>query len=99
MKLWNVFYRGLLLLCLILATRPVEARPTIVCGDLIVVDTTLTADLTCPAGTGTALTIDAAGITLDLGGHTISGDPYEVGVMVNGFSGITIHKWNHRRFQ
>ncbi len=90
MNIWKPFSRGLLLLSLILTTSPVEAHPAVVCGDLIVVDTTLTADLACPAGTGTALTINAADITLDLGGHTISGDPLEVGVMVNGFSGITI---------
>jgi hypothetical protein len=67
-----------------------DNQALVVCGDLIVVDTTLTADLACPTGTGTALTINAADITLDLGGHTISGDPFEVGIMVNGFSGITI---------
>jgi hypothetical protein len=90
MKPWNVFSRGLLLLCLMLATRPVEAHPAIACGETITANTTLTADLACPSGTGTAIKIDAAGITLDLGGYTLSGDPYEVGVMVNGFSGITI---------
>jgi hypothetical protein len=91
MKIRHVIYRGLLLLCLIPATSPVQGHPAaVVCGEIITADTTLTADLACPAGTVLAITINAPDITLDLGGHTISGDPYEVGVMVNGYSGITI---------
>ena len=40
------------------------------CGDVLTADTTLTADLSCP---GDALVVAAPGVTLDLGGHTISG--------------------------
>jgi nitrous oxidase accessory protein NosD len=90
MKPWNVFSRGLLLLCLMLATRPVEAHPAIACGETITANTTLTADLACPSGTGTAIKIDAPDITLDLGGHTLSGDPYDTGVDVYNRDGVTI---------
>lgn len=42
------------------------------CGDVITEDTTLTADVgPCP---GTGLVVAADGVTLDLGGHTITGD-------------------------
>jgi len=40
------------------------------CGDVLTADTTLTADLTCA---GEALAVAAPGVTLDLGGHTITG--------------------------
>ena len=43
-----------------------------------------------PGGTGSAVIIDASDITLDLGGHTISGDPFKTGVMVDGQDGVTI---------
>ena len=44
---------------------------TVSCGDVITVDTVLTQDLTC--GPGDALVIGANGVTLDLGGYTITG--------------------------
>lgn len=43
------------------------------CGDVIAQDTKLTADVGPCAGTG--LIVAADGVTLDLGGHTIMGDP------------------------
>ena len=47
------------------------AQPS--CGDTLTVNTTLTADLDCSLSTGTALTLGANGITLNLNGHTITG--------------------------
>ena len=45
--------------------------PAVTCGATLTASTTLSADLVhCP---GTALVIGADGITVDLGGHTISG--------------------------
>jgi parallel beta-helix repeat protein len=54
------------------AASPASAQP-VTCGQVITQDTTLDADLDC-YGTGVqaALFIGADGITLDLGGHTIS---------------------------
>jgi hypothetical protein len=40
------------------------------CGDTVSVDTVLTGDLVCPGGDGLTL---AAGVTLDLGGHSLVG--------------------------
>jgi hypothetical protein len=55
---------------LALAAGPAHAQP-LRCGDTVTQDTTLTADLLeCP---GDGLVIGAGGITLDLNGHTISG--------------------------
>jgi hypothetical protein len=55
---------------LALAAGPAHAQP-LQCGDTVTQDTTLTADLLeCP---GDGLVIGAAGITVDLNGHTISG--------------------------
>jgi Right handed beta helix region len=55
---------------LALAAGPAHAQP-LRCGDTVTQDTTLTADLLdCP---GDGLVIGADGITVDLGGHTISG--------------------------
>jgi parallel beta-helix repeat protein len=62
------------------------------CGDVITADTTLEADLYCPAGYG--LAIGANGVTLDLGGHTLRGElatswPY-YGVGIWGRNRVTI---------
>jgi hypothetical protein len=51
---------------LALGAAPAAAQPS--CGDVLTQDTTLTADLGCD---DTALVIGAAGITLDLGGHSV----------------------------
>jgi parallel beta-helix repeat protein len=58
----------------LLATVPtavLAAQPS--CGDILTVSTTLTADLDCSGYDGTALTLGAKGITLDLNGHTLTG--------------------------
>jgi Right handed beta helix region len=57
---------------------------SVACGDTITVSTKLSKDLTC---TGPGLTVGGKGITLDLGGHTVSGsDPTNgaIGVLVAG---------------
>lgn len=64
------------------------------CGDLITEDTELTADIgPCP---GNGLIVEADGITLDLGGHTVTGDPNarrapdKAGVVLYRVSGVTV---------
>lgn len=51
------------------------------CGDVITEDTTLDSDLHCelPGEESSALIIGADGVTLDLGGHTVSG-PAAIGI-------------------
>src|SRR4051812_48505646 len=57
--------------CLVGPGTAAAGAPAVRCGATITRSTTLTADLPdCP---GTGLVIGADGITLDLGGHTISG--------------------------
>ncbi|MEW6152812.1 MAG: right-handed parallel beta-helix repeat-containing protein [Actinomycetota bacterium] len=53
----------------LVAVSPAGAN--VACGSVITKSTTLTSDLHCPAGDG--LHIGASGVTLNLGGHTISG--------------------------
>ena len=77
------------------------------CGDTITVDTTLEADLTdCPSN---GLVIGADDITLDLNGHTISGDGKlvrrcrreqicDVGVANDDHAGVTIRGGSVRGF-
>ena len=69
------------------------------CGDTVTVDTTLDRDLSnCP---NNGIVIGADGITLDLGGHTISGDgkpvrrcprrqPCDSGVFNDRHDGVTV---------
>jgi hypothetical protein len=58
------------------------------CGDVITHDTKLDSDLTCP---GDGLVIGADGITLDLGGHTLTGTGQDTkGVSNPGYDGVTI---------
>jgi len=75
---------------------------TVSCGDVLTVDTVLTADLACGSGSD-ALVIGADDLTLDLAGHTISGPgayltPW-AGVRVAGHSGVTIEKGTLTGFQ
>ena len=74
----------------IAAGLPGEARTEIACGQIITEDTTLQADLACPPGTESAIIIGASNITLDLGGHTVSGDTPGNGVFAIDQAGIII---------
>ncbi|MER6578345.1 hypothetical protein [Nonomuraea sp. NPDC001023] len=68
--------------------NPAEATTTAVaCGDVLTTDTTLTADLTCPAG---ALTIGADDVDLDLNSHTITGSGTGNGLKATGRQGTTV---------
>jgi parallel beta-helix repeat protein len=76
------------------------------CGDMITADTTLDSDLVdCPSN---GILIGADGITLDLNGHTISGDgeqfepcpegPCDIGVLIEGHDAVTIEGGSVRDF-
>ena len=74
------------------------------CGDTITQDTTLDSDLIdCP---GNGIVVGAAGVTLDLGGHTIDGagesllEPIGVsaGSFPAGISGVVIENGSIRDF-
>lgn len=68
------------------------------CGIEIISDTTLEADLVCAVGP--ALIVTADGVTLDLGGHVVSGDAGETrrlfggapgpGILLRGVRGVTV---------
>jgi parallel beta-helix repeat protein len=67
------------------------AQPS--CGDTLMANTTLTADLDCSAYAGTALYMGKKGITLNLNGHTIwgwTGDDSYDGVDTNDKKHTTI---------
>ena len=67
----------LLLLVLLLIPAPAALAGHVECGSVITTDTTLDSDVVCEGETYgvTAITIAAGGVTLDLGGHTVSGQP------------------------
>ncbi|MER7133934.1 right-handed parallel beta-helix repeat-containing protein [Streptosporangium saharense] len=58
------------------------------CGAVLTSDVTLTEDLSC-AGDG--LTIGADNVTVDLAGHTVTGDGTGRGVVVGDRDGVTVH--------
>ena len=78
------------------------------CGDTITTDTTLDGDLLdCPSN---GIVIGADDITLDLNGHTVSGDgePFkacperefcDVGVLNNGHDGVTVRNGSVGQFE
>lgn len=61
-------------------------------GIEITKDTTLQAELSC--GRGPGLVVEVDGVTVDLGGHAVSGDPGsgagEPGIVLRGVSGVTV---------
>jgi hypothetical protein len=69
---------------------PTESKPEVSCGQTITEDTKLDKDLACPPGTESAIVIGASNITLDLGGHLISGHAPGTGVFSIGQEGITV---------
>lgn len=77
----------------LVTASPAHAVSSVSCGSVIVVDTVLTEDLVCD-GSSDGLEVGADGVTLDLGGHTITGPgayltPYS-GIRVTGRTGVTI---------
>jgi hypothetical protein len=63
---------AVLAVCGVTAAAGQSPPPGLECGDTITADTTLERDLTgCPSN---GIVIGADGVTLDLNGHTISGD-------------------------
>jgi hypothetical protein len=74
----------------VVADVPTDSKPEISCGQTITEDTKLDKDLACPPGTESAIVIGASNITLDLGGHMLSGSAPGTGVFSVGQEGITI---------
>jgi parallel beta-helix repeat protein len=60
---------------------PMAAHAAVACGQTITVSTTLDHDLHCPSGHG--VNIGASNVTLDLGGHTVTG-PAPAGAGLRG---------------
>jgi hypothetical protein len=70
---------------------------SIVCGAEISRDTVLDADLVCERGP--AFVIVADGVTLDLGGHTVTGGREGPGVVLRGVTGSTVRNGTIQRFE
>lgn len=61
--------------------------PAPACGAVLTSDTRLRADLTCPEGDGLVLT---AGVTLNLGGHTLTGSGAGTAIVLPNLGDVTI---------
>lgn len=72
------------------ASRQVHATAAtnVHCGDTINTSVTMNGDLDCSAYNGTALTITSPGVTLDLGGHTLT-----VNVNQDGVYSDEVNNW------
>ena len=74
---------------------PTITRDDITCGQVILADTTLMSDLSCPREIQQAIIVRASDVILDLGGHVLSGaaissDNPNIGVFANEVDGVTI---------
>ena len=83
-----------LLLGLLAWNAAPAAASHVACGDTITQDTTLDGDLTCP---GNGLVISANGVTLDLGGHAISGSGAAFSTGVTARQDVTLEDVTIRR--
>ena len=92
MKTEGRLFAGLAILVVLVAGASAASKPEIICGQTITEDTVLTEDLYCPPAPGNppAIIIGASNITLDLGGHTLSGHAQSTGILSDGYEGITI---------
>jgi Right handed beta helix region len=81
---------GLFTLTQLSAGWSIKSKAEVSCGQTITVNTVLDADLACPPGIESAIVIGASNITLDLGGHKISGSIPTYGVFAINQEGITI---------
>lgn len=84
-------------------TTPASGQEGLDCGDVITTDTTLTGDIG-PCGNEHGLVVAADGVTLDLAGHTITGDPEareggsKAGILVRRATGVTVTGGTVERF-
>ena len=69
------------------AGSPAKAQ-SVFCGETITQSVKLIADLDCPSGVG--LVAGVAHITIDLGGHTITGNTSSAGIVDSGNGQITV---------
>lgn len=90
MKTSSRFLIGLFVFILSCIDSSAGRRVEISCGQTITENTTLNSDLTCPPGTTSAIVIGASNVTLDLGGHAISGYAPGTGVFSVSQEDITV---------
>jgi parallel beta-helix repeat protein len=73
---------------------PIRDHSSVTCGQEITANTTLDGDLVCTSGP--ALIVTADNVTLDLGGHTISGhgaaSAGAPGILLRNVKGVTVQK-------
>lgn len=90
MKTVNYLILASFILAQFVILPPTASAPQITCGETITSDTLLNEDLLCPPDAPYAIIIDAPNVTLDLGGHVISGHTPGTGIFSIGHAGITI---------
>lgn len=67
------------------------------CGDGITTSVTLTSDLHCPSGFA-AIEVYANNVTIDLNGYTLSGGSGMSGILLHGFTKLTVKNGSIRGF-
>ena len=77
------------------ASRLDVKASTVACGATLLTDLKLASDLACP---GDAIIVGADDITVDLGGHTVSGAGVGVGITVRARQGVTVRNGQVRGF-
>lgn len=85
---------------LLLGLAAPSSAAAVVCGETLTASVVLDADLLCPTGNG--LVIGADGVTIDLGGHTLTGDNASDSVGIEnagGFDAVTVKNGTIRSFE
>ena len=70
------------------------------CGQIVTTDAILNSDLTCDIGVfeSAAVEVGASNITIDLGGHVITGHPIGIGVKVENVESVMVKNGTIRDF-
>jgi parallel beta-helix repeat protein len=84
-----------LIVVLSLAWDPARAARGVACGDIVLDDLRLEADLVC---SGPGLVVGADGVRVNLSGHVISGNGTSNGIDVANRSGVSVHGGTIRGF-
>lgn len=94
---WSLLFLVSFSICPLATAAPVEITQ---CGQVVTTDAVMEEDMVCQPGVYEeyAIIINASDVTLDMGGHTLTGDAFGIGINVADVEGVTIKNGSIENF-